>query len=216
MQQSGTTQDGGSDRDDGFAMRYVATFFEKYERYELQELLGHAKTHYMLSMEDFKVPMDPPHGVITNMLPIGNTFTAVLLVPEDPSISPLDMREVHQIMRELTFGIFALNQLPHICLEANFDESTACQLPPAYIDTRVGQLLINVDYMMKSLWHGSHFPREKRTKFSERWRSSLDINSNGKPETKKSLFTEFAGAGKCEIYMHAYHSLTYHKTLDFL
>ena len=88
-----------------------------------------------------------------------------------------------------------MNQIPNIALEANYDQSTACQLPPAYIDTRVGQVLVNVDYMMKALWHGAYFPREKRTKFSERWRGNLDVNSNGKPETKKPLITEFTSAG---------------------
>ena len=185
-----TPSDTSSEKDDGFALRYVATFFEKYERYELQELLANAQTHYLLSTEDMKVPTDPPTGVIANMLPIGNTFSAVVLIPEDPELGPADMREVHQIIRELTFGIYALNQTPQICLEANCDESTACQLPPAYIDTRVGQILIAVDYMMKSMWHGAYFPKEKRTKFSERWRSNVDTNP------KKPLLTEFTSAGK--------------------
>ena len=57
----------------------------------------------------------------------------------------------------------------------------------------------NVDYMMKALWHGAYFPKEKRTKFSERWRSNLDINASGKPETKKPLLTEFTSAGVSTI-----------------
>ena len=56
--------------------------------------------------------------------------------------------------------------------------------------------MTHIDYMMKSLWHGAHFPKEKRLKFTERWRSNLDVNSSGKPETKKPLLTEFIGAGK--------------------
>lgn len=88
-----------------------------------------------------------------------------------------------------------MHQTPNISLEANYDLATVCNIPPAYLDTRVGQLLIAVDYMMKSLWHGAYFPREKRTKFTERWRSNLDVNSAGKPETKKPLLTEFTSAG---------------------
>jgi hypothetical protein len=57
------------------------------------------------------------------------------------------------------------------------------------------QILVNVDYMMKCLWHGAYMPKEKRTKFSERWRSNMDINQAGKPETKKPLLTEFTSAG---------------------
>ena len=55
----------------------------------------------------------------------------------------------HQIIRELVVGIYACNQMPSITLDANFDQSTACNIPAAYIDTHVGQLLINLDYMIK-------------------------------------------------------------------
>ena len=120
----------------------------------------------------------------------------MILFPEDSDSAPLDYRELHMIIRELTYGIYIMHQTPLICLEANYDQSTSCQLPPAYHDTRVGQIMINVDYIMKCLWHGAYFPKEKRSKFSERWRSNLNINQNGKPETKKSLLTEFLNAGK--------------------
>lgn len=90
-----------------------------------------------------------------------------------------------------------LNQTPIISLEANFDQATVCNMPPAYVDTRIGQLLTNVDYMLKGLWHGAYFPREKRMKFTERWRSALDINMLGKPESKKPMVTEFVSAGEC-------------------
>ena len=108
----------------------------------------------------------------------------------------MDTRVIHQIVRELTVGIYCLNQLPRVALEPNFDNSTACQIPPAYLDTKVGQTMINVDYMMKALWHGSYIPRDKRTKFSERWRTNLDVNAAGKSETKKNILTEFITAGK--------------------
>ena len=55
------------------------------------------------------------------------------MVPLEEGIDTLDMREVHQIVRELTFGIYVMNQLPTVALEANFDQSTSCQIPPAYI-----------------------------------------------------------------------------------
>ena len=104
-------------------------------------------------------------------------------------------REVHNIIRELTIGMYVMHQTPVISLDANFDLATVCNIPPAYQDTRTGQLLIAVDYMMKSLWHGAYFPKDKRTKFSERWRTNLDVNSAGKPESKKPLLTEFLSAG---------------------
>ncbi len=184
------------DKDDGFAHRSAASFLEKFERYESQELLAWASSHWMLSGDDFKLPTEPASGLISSMLQI-KEFNYVFLMPEGVDIPPLDMREVHQILRELTFGIYALNQVPNIALEANFDQGTTCQLPPAYQDTRVGQIMIHVDYMLKALWHGAYFPKEKRTKFTDRWRGNLDVNINtGKPETKKPLLTEFTSAGK--------------------
>ncbi len=129
-----------------------------------------------------------------NMLPFAHN-NVVFLIPQDASVEVLDAREIHQIIRELVLGIFGLNQLPKITLEANFDESTSCQLPPGYIDTHLGQIMTNIDYMMKCLWHGSYFPRDKRLKFVERWRSSLDVNVNGVPETKKTILNEFTMAG---------------------
>lgn len=133
--------------------------------------------------------------VLFSSLTLSQSNCAVLLLPKDPDIPPLDYRELHHIVRELTYGIYILNQTPIISMEANNDQSTSCQLPPAYQDTSIGQILANVDYMMKCLWHGAFMPKDKRVKFSERWRSNLDVNHSGKPETKKLLLTEFTSAG---------------------
>ncbi|XP_077978159.1 ankyrin and armadillo repeat-containing protein-like [Glandiceps talaboti] len=180
------------------ANRIAAAFFEKFERAEVQEMLAYTSYHWYLSADEFKVPIDPPKGLIASMKPVSENH-CVFLMPVRDDIQPLDFREIHQIVRDLVIGIYCLNQTPCISLDANFDQSTSCQLPPAYNDTRVGQLLIHVDYMMKALWHGAYFPKDKRTKFSERWRSSLDVNANGKPETKKTIMTEFTAAGMLDI-----------------
>ena len=144
-------------KEDSTAFRTASAHLEKFERYECQELLGYALTHWMLSTDDFKLPTEPPQGLISSMLPISG-MTFALLFPYQEKLPILDMREVHQIVRELTMGIFGLNQIPKIHLEANFDQSTTVQLPPAYQDTRVGQILTNIDYTMKAMWHGSYFP----------------------------------------------------------
>ena len=185
--------------EDHAASRDSATFFEKYGKYERQELLSYTASHWQLSTEDFKAPTEPCLGIISHMQNVVE-FTSMLLFPVDEGINQLDLREIHQIVKELTLGIFVFNQVPTISLEANFDLSTTCQLPPAYTDTRVGQIMTDVDYMMKALWHGVYFPREKRLKFTERWRNNLDVNSSGKPETKKALLTEFITSGKMLNY----------------
>jgi len=107
--------------------------------------------------------------------------------------------QVHQIIRELSFGIYAFNQLPGISLEPNEDSTSICQMPPAYIDTRIGRLLTDVDAALKALWHGVWFPREKRIKFAERWHNAVDINDGDMPtgdkEARTQLLAEFLNAG---------------------
>uniref|UniRef100_A0A8D0KME5 Ankyrin and armadillo repeat containing n=1 Tax=Salvator merianae TaxID=96440 RepID=A0A8D0KME5_SALMN len=127
-----------------------------------------------------------------------NVPMAVLLAPVQPGLD-LDCREIHQMIRELAVGIYCLNQIPSISLDANYDQSTSCSLPPAYFDTRIGQMLIAVDYMLKALWHGAYMPKEKRVRFSELWRSSMDIDADGIPQTERTACAEFCQAGLIDI-----------------
>lgn len=46
---------------------------------------------------------------------------------------------------------------------------------------------------------GAYFPRDRRIKFSERWRQMFDIDANGLPQTKKSILSEFISAGLQDI-----------------
>jgi hypothetical protein len=52
-----------------------------------------------------------------------------VLFPVDESLPCLDTREIHQLLRELTIGVYSLNAQPFVSLEANFDLSSTCQLP---------------------------------------------------------------------------------------
>jgi len=132
--------------------RNILGFIEKYDRVEQQELLSHMICHWLLSLEDFRLPIEHPAGLITNMTPL-NEDHIMLLIPYEPNIN-LDYTEFHKILRDLTIGIYVLNQHPGLQLEANVDQSTTCHLPPAYIDTKLGQIMISTDYWMKALWHG--------------------------------------------------------------
>ena len=180
------------------SVRNILGFIEKYDRVEVQELLSQMSCHWLLSLEDYKIPIEHPTGLITQMPPL-NEDNLYVLFEYDPNVPELDYREIHQIIRELTIGIYVLNQHPYLQLEANIDESTSCQLPPAYFDTKLGQIMINTDYWLKALWHGAFFPREKRMKFCERWRTMFDIDSNGQPQTKKPLLNEFRNSGMQDI-----------------
>ena len=135
------------------AVRNILGFIEKYDRVEQQELLSQMTCHWLLSLEDFKLPIEHPTGLISTMSPLNDDHLMVM-IPYDESTPDLDYRELHQVIRELTVGMYVLNQHPSLQLETNFDESTACQLPPAYIDTKLGQIMINTDYWLKALWHG--------------------------------------------------------------
>jgi hypothetical protein len=137
------------------SVRNILGFMERFDRIEIQELLSQLNCHWLLSLDDFKIPIEHPHGMITQMTPI-NEDHLILLLPHDSTVPDLDYREVHQILRELTIGMYVLNQHPCLQLEANFDESTTCQMPPAYVDTKVGQIMIMTDYWLKALWHGKY------------------------------------------------------------
>ncbi|CAD5114678.1 DgyrCDS3724 [Dimorphilus gyrociliatus] len=196
----------------------IDAFLSKLSQFDKYELCSQQSSHWMLSTNDFKVPTEPPLGIITSMIPISGNSSVVLLPTLDNSEDDvLDIRLIHQMIRELTFGIYALNSMPACSLEANYDQSTQCQLPPAYIDTKVGQLMIHVDYIMKSLWHGAYMPTDKRKAFTDVWRTNLVVNtSTGKPETKKPIITEFISAGTMDItkdpeYANVYDNL---KTMD--
>jgi hypothetical protein len=180
------------------SVRNIMGFIEKYDRAEVQELLSCMSSNWLLSLDDFKLPIEHPSGVISQMAPTSDNYLIVLM-PYDDTVPNLDYREVHQIIRELTIGIYALNQHPNLVLDANFDESTSCTMPPAYIDTKLGQIMINTDYWLKALWHGAYFPRDRRIKFSERWRQMFDIDANGVPQTRKILLTEFLNTGLHDI-----------------
>lgn len=80
------------------------------------------------------------------------------------------MRDFHTILKDLTCGIFAFNQPPHITLEPNHDFTSTCSFPPAYLDTFTGRLLVEFDYWIKSLWHGVNMDREARMRVMDKWR----------------------------------------------
>ncbi|XP_069471743.1 ankyrin and armadillo repeat-containing protein isoform X2 [Ambystoma mexicanum] len=183
------------------AQRNANAFFEKYCHSEVQELLAVTSSSWLVTKDFTRGPVNMSIGLTSQLKDINGSSINVL-VPVVPD-APLDSREVHQILRELTIGIFCFNQIPSINLESNYDRSTFCHLPPAYYDTRVGQMLINVDYMMKALWHGVYMPREKRIRFSEIWRTSLDIDPEGTPQTKRDIFEEFSSAGLVDISKEA-------------
>eukprot|EP00794_Sanderia_malayensis_P003419 gene3419-3910_t len=187
-----TSDDSSNDNDEMAssmaASRAAATYFDKYDRDELQEALSSTSLDWLLSSDDTKLQVEPPTGIISNMIDVNEVKNLILLIPAPDNVNkPLELREMHQLLRELVTGVYVLNQTPSMSLETNFDQSTSCQMSACYHDTRIGQLMIEVDYMIKSIWHGSYFPTDKRLKFNERWRQSVNLNTlSGEAETRRS------------------------------
>ncbi|XP_046699065.1 ankyrin and armadillo repeat-containing protein isoform X1 [Silurus meridionalis] len=172
-------------------------FFEKYDWREVQELLSLTSCTWFLGGDDLVQHVDPPPGMIRQIQDVFHP-NALILAPCDTGVC-MDYRVVHQIIRELTVGIYCFNQVPSISLEPNPDRSSACHLTPAYCDTKVGQILLNIDYTMKALWHGAYIPKEKRPMFLELWRSSMSVDSSKVPQAEEDKLTEFLTAGLMDI-----------------
>ncbi|XP_073723613.1 ankyrin and armadillo repeat-containing protein [Misgurnus anguillicaudatus] len=170
------------------------SLLQKYDSTDLQELLSMTTCSWLFGGGEHSLHLDKHPGIIRQMSVIPDP-NITILAPIDSRI-PLDYKVVHQIVRELTVVIYGFNQLPVISLEPNSDQSSTCQLPPAYYDTKVGQVLINIDYTMKTLWHGCYFPREKRVDFSDLWKNRMGVNADGLPQTKKDIHAEFLNAGR--------------------
>lgn len=124
------------------AVRNILGFMDKYDRVEQQELLAQMTCHWLLSTEDFKIPIEQPPGIVSQLRQISEDHLLVLL-PYEPDITPPDYREIHQVVRELTIAMYVMNQHPTLHFETNYDYSTSCQLPPAYIDTKLGKNLVS-------------------------------------------------------------------------
>uniref|UniRef100_T1J8F1 Uncharacterized protein n=1 Tax=Strigamia maritima TaxID=126957 RepID=T1J8F1_STRMM len=178
-------------------MDWVQSFFSKFTTYDTQELFVSSKTHWLLS-NDF-LQLKKPHGMITT-LKLNNPETLTILCPIDsPSTSIFELELVHQLIRELIVGLFIMNQIPSLYLGANYDQSTTCHLPPAYKDTLIGQMLIEVDVMMKALWHGAYISQDRRVALNETWKSRLKITDDGKVMSKLPVLYEFQSAGLYDL-----------------
>ncbi|CAF1473696.1 unnamed protein product [Rotaria sp. Silwood1] len=178
---------------DQISVRNVFDLFSKFDKWDVTELLAARDTHWLLTNADiYKAPTENPIGLIRQLQAFSESHIDILF-PVDDSIPRLDTREVHQLLRELTIGVYSLNAQPLLSLEANFDLSSTCQIPTAYIDTRLGQIMINCDAWLKSLWHGVFMSREKRAKFTDRWRHASESS------LARSVIHEFEAAGLQDI-----------------
>jgi hypothetical protein len=78
------------------SVRNILGFLEKYDRVEVQELLSQMSCHWLLSLDDFKIPIEHPTGLISQMPPLNEDHLFVL-IEYDPDLPGLDYREIHQV-----------------------------------------------------------------------------------------------------------------------
>ena len=74
------------------------------------------------------MPTELPTGLIRQLQAFNESHIDILF-PVDDNVTRLDTREVHQLVRELTIGVYSLNAQPLASLEPNFDLSSSCQVP---------------------------------------------------------------------------------------
>lgn len=149
------------------ASRDANAFFERFDKAILPHAAAHGDIDWLLSEKSEAFGQYPLIGGLQSPSPEGE-YT--LLIPHSAH-KPLYLQELHQIVRELVEGIFVFNQTPCIQFAPNHDCSTSCFIPSAYHDTLVGETLLEVDYFVKSLLHGTTVAqKDKRHKLIENWR----------------------------------------------
>ena len=181
------------------AAREASMYFERYEKSELREALMRRSHDWLLSiwdgscknstaMSDGLSPGLPkPEAQSTTSVslmssqPASSPFS-VLLIEHALSWEPLQLRELQQIIRELVTGVYIFNQLPSVELDGLPDGCATVNIPHAYQDTRLGQIMVSVAYHMQCLLHGTHIMADKRAKFLEKWHelSKKQLTSGGR------------------------------------
>lgn len=169
------------------AAREASLYFERYEKAELREALTRRSHDWLLSIWDgsCKNSMEMSDGLAPGLpkpdaqTSLSSAQFSVASAPANPlsalliehalNWEPLALRELQQIIRELVTGIYVFNQLPSVEFDGLPNGSAAVNIPQAYQDTRLGQVMISVAYHTQTLLHGSHFPTDKRAKFLEKW-----------------------------------------------
>lgn len=168
------------------AARDASRFFENFDKTDQKVDLQHAAAYrpYDWLLGDYEalelasLPAEVAHGLIDNLQPPDEHGRYLIAFPHAGN-KPFRLQELHQIVRELTIGIYVFNQTPSVQLSPNYDQSTSVVLPSAYTNTLVGQVLISVDYYMKCLLHGAMVPIDHVGIFNERWRKLAATDVQG-------------------------------------
>jgi len=168
------------------AARDASHFFDNFDKTDQKVDLQHAAAYkpYDWLLGDYdapelaSLPAEIAHGLIDNIQPADEDSRYFIALPHAGS-KPLHLQELHQVVRELTIGIYVFNQTPSVKLSPNHDHSTSVSLPSAYTNTLVGQVLVSVDYFMKCLLHGAMVPIDHVGIFMERWRKLAPTDAKG-------------------------------------
>ena len=164
------------------ASRYFENFDKTDQKVDLQHAAAYKPYDWLLgdyeALELPSLPAEIAQGLIDNLQPPDEQGRYLIVFPHAGN-KPFHLQELHQIVRELTIGIYVFNQMPSVQLSPNYDQSTSVILPSAYTNTLVGQVLISVDYFMKCLLHGAMVPIDHVGIFNERWRKLSPTDVQG-------------------------------------
>ena len=152
------------------AARYASAHFERVDKCLLYHASANFNTNWLLS-ETACTAVESPTATLKDVGPPDKNGCYTFLVPKT-SNKQLHVQEMHQIVRELVERVYVFNQVPFIQFEANYDTTTTVFIPSAYHDTLVGQIMLSLDYHVKSLVHGTTIPKkDKRNKALEDWKT---------------------------------------------
>ena len=57
----------------------TSALFDSLDRYETQECLSYLQNHWMLSIDDYKIPTEPPSGLISQLTPLKSSHCWILV-----------------------------------------------------------------------------------------------------------------------------------------
>ena len=173
------------------ASREAVAFFQEFDKRNVYLAAAQRDTGWLLGERALECETAPCRYVPISAFESANegaglaTYTVLVPTKNGTQSKPLRLEELNRIVYELVVGVYVFNQVPAISLQPNHDGSSSCNLPAAYHDTLVGSVLLEVDYFVKSLLHGTIIPQSiKRERVNDVWRTKT---SEGLRETLKNM-----------------------------
>lgn len=175
------------------ASREAVAYFQQFDKANLYHAAAQRNTGWLLGEKTQENETLARYVAIDGFELPGegaaeSTYTMFIPRESGSESRPLRLQELNRIVYELVVGIYVFNQVPGICLQPNYDGSSTCAIPSAYHDTLVGSTLLEVDYFVKSLLHGTAVPQmTKRERINDTWRKMAADSPSSLRDNLKSM-----------------------------